>query len=320
MNQMQNLIFHNGDTMPILGLGTWKSTPGQVYGAIREAIHIGYRHFDCARIYENEEEIGVALSDAFEAGDVIREDLWITSKLWNDAHARQDVIPALQSTLSHLKLDYLDLYLVHWPIAFERESGSESNKTIYAAADKYPLAETWKGMEECETMGLARHIGVSNFSIPKLEALVRSSTIKPEMNQIELHPLLAQQSLIDYCHKQHIHVTAYAPLGSKDRSAALRRHDETDLLSHSSILDISLRSGMTPAQVLIRWSIERGTAVIPKSVHPERMQQNFESINFILGKVDMDTLANLDRHERFIDASFWVHEGSPHTIHSIWDE
>lgn len=306
--------------MPILGLGTWKSKTGIVYDAIREAIRIGYRHFDCARIYNNEAEIGVALADAIAAGDVSREDLWITSKLWNDAHARQDVIPALQSALAHLKLDYLDLYLVHWPIAFEPTADSQSSKIVIAPAEKYPIAETWNGMEECVAKGLTTHIGVSNFSIPKLEALINSSVIRPEMNQVELHPLLAQQSLVDYCHKNHIHLTAYAPLGSKDRSAGLKRSDEPDLLTNPVIQDIGLRRGMTPAQVLIRWSIERGTSVIPKSVNPERLQQNLDSVNFNLGEGDMDAIARLDQHNRFIDAGFWMHEGSSLTVQSLWDE
>jgi len=317
---MKNLIFLNGDTMPILGLGTWKAKPGQVYDAIREAIRLGYRHFDCARIYENEEEIGEALADAIKAGDVSRDDLWITSKLWNDAHARQDVIPALQSTLSHLKLAYLDLYLIHWPMAFEPSDDSEPNKVVIAPAEKYPIAETWIGMEECVAKGLTKHIGVSNFSIPKLEALIDSAVIRPEMNQVELHPLLAQHALVEYCHDHHIHVTAYASLGSKDRSAVLKRSDEPDLLDNPVIKDIGMRRGMTPAQVLIRWSIERGVSVIPKSVHSGRLRQNIESVNHTLEKGDMDAISHLDRHDRFIDAGFWMYEGSPLTLKSLWDE
>lgn len=306
--------------MPILGMGTWKSRAGQVYDAIREAIRLGYRHFDCAHIYDNEKEIGLALTYAIKTGDGRREELWITSKLWNDAHARQDVVPAIQKTLSHLQLDYLDLYLVHWPFAFRPVDDSSANEIVFADPEEYPIAETWQGMEECVARGLTKHIGVSNFSKTKLEALLSSANIKPEMNQVELHPFLAQQHLVEYCHQNHIHLTAYAPLGSKDRSAALKKSDEPDLLNNPVIKDIALRRGMTPAQVLIKWSIERGISVIPKSVHPERLRQNLESINFTLGESDMDAIRTLDRHERFIDAGFWIHEGSPHTLESIWDE
>jgi len=306
--------------MPILGLGTWKSRRGKVYDVIREAIRIGYRHFDCAPIYDNESEIGIALFDAIKSGDVGRDDLWITSKLWNDAHARRKVIPSIQNTLSDLKLDYLDLYLVHWPIAFEPTNDTSSNKPVYASLDKYPLSDTWSGMEECVSKGLARHIGVSNFNEKKIEGLMPFATIKPEINQIELHPFLAQKSLVDFCHNNHIHITAYAPLGSKDRSTTLKKPNEYDLLNNPVIKDVCLRRGMTPAQVLIRWSIERGISIIPKSVHPERMRQNLESMNFTLGVNDMDAITNLDRNERFIDAGFWIHAGSPHTFESIWDE
>jgi len=317
---MQDLIFLNGDTMPILGLGTWKSRPDEVYNAIREAIHTGYRHFDCARIYNNEVEIGTALNDAIKEGDVNRQELWITSKLWNDRHARKDVVPALRKALQRLRLDYLDLFLVHWPIAFEPGKNDSPNGIVYAAPDKYPIEDTWKGMEECVALELTKHIGVSNFSITKIKALLDKAQIPPEMNQVELHPFLSQMALVEYCHDRHIHVTAYAPLGSKDRPDELMKQGEADLLGNPVILDISLRSGMTPAQVLIRWSIERGISVIPKSVHPERIRQNFYSTNFSMGSGDMEAIASLDRHARFIDAGFWVHEGSPHTLESIWDE
>jgi alcohol dehydrogenase (NADP+) len=317
---MQNLTFLNGDTMPILGLGTWKSRPGEVYNAIRKAIEIGYRHFDCARIYDNEEEIGQALADAIAAGEVKRTDLWITSKLWNDAHAEHDVRRALERALTDLKLDYLDLYLVHWPIAFEPQIDPATSEIIFAPEGKYPMEATWKAMEDCNKSGLARHIGVSNFIAAKIEAIMRSAEINPEMNQVELHPFLAQDDLIQFCHKNHIHLTAYAPLGSKGRSDALKKVDEPDLLSNPVIMDISLRNGMTPAQVLICWSLERGVAVIPKSVRVERLKQNFDSANFSLNETDMKAIAQLDRHRRFFMADFWMHEGSPLTSESLWGE
>jgi len=146
--------------MPALGLGTWKSDPGEVYKAVREAIKMGYRHIDCAMIYQNEAEIGQAFSDAFKDGDVKREELWITSKLWNNAHIKDDVQPALENTLKDLQLDYLDLYLIHWPVALKPGVGFPSSEDDFLSLKEVPTAVTWSGMEECKKVGLAKHIGV----------------------------------------------------------------------------------------------------------------------------------------------------------------
>ncbi|MFH1321996.1 MAG: aldo/keto reductase [Bacteroidota bacterium] len=316
----KELIFRNNNSMPILGLGTWKSGHGEVYKAIREAIKIGYRHIDCAPIYGNEVEIGHAFTDAFSSGDVRREELWVTSKLWNNAHEKDHVLPALKQTLKDLQLTYLDLYLVHWPIVLRQDVVFAEKGDDFLSLDTVPITETWKGMESCAEQGLSKHIGVSNFSVLKLKSLVSHSIIKPELNQIELHPFLQQKSMLGYCQNENIHLTAYSPLGSRDRIPEFKGENEPGLLEHPVIIGIAKNRKCSPAQVLIKWAMERGTAVIPKSVNPERLKQNFDAIKICLSESDLIEIADIDIYFRFIDGTFWTMEGAPYTLSNIWDE
>lgn len=317
---MQKLTFTNGDTMPSFGLGTWKSKPGEVYTAVREALKIGYRHIDCAFIYLNEAEIGNALSDTFKDGLVKREDLWITSKLWNNSHRKEQVIPALQKTLSDLQLDHLDLYLVHWPIAHKPEVLGPRSGSDYITLEEIPVIETWRGMEDALKSGLTKHIGVSNFSIKKLQELIPLAFDKPEMNQVELHPLLQQNTLFEFCKQNNIHLTAYSPLGSQDRHFSLKSADEPNLFEHAVIVSIAKKHACSSAQVLIKWAIQRGTAVIPKSTNPVRLKENFDSQTILLSETDMQEIAELDRHYRFLNGANWTTNGSPYTLANLWDE
>lgn len=317
---MTTLQFANGNTMPAFGLGTWKSKPGEVYEAVREAIRIGYRHIDCAAIYMNEAEIGKAFLDAFAEGDVKREELWITSKLWNNNHAEDQVLPALRKTLQDLQLDYLDLYLVHWPIAFKPHVLGPKSADDLIPLSELPLIGTWRGMESALALGLTKHIGVSNFSVKKLKALLAEAKVKPEMNQIELHPLLAQNEMLNFCKAESIHLTAYSPLGSFDRSAAMKGEDEPNLFDHPIIKEIAAKKGVGEAQVLIKWAMQRGTAVIPKSVNAERLKQNFDAQQLQLSDAEMQMLAHVDRHFRFIDGTFWNYPTAGYTVATLWDE
>ena len=317
---MKYLDFRNGDSMPALGLGTWKSNPGEVYNAIIEAIKVGYRHIDCAMIYANEAEIGKAINDAIGSGLVKREDLWITSKLWCNSHGKENVIPALQSTLNDLQLDYIDLYLVHWPVVLKHNViFPEKGEDMVSLKDQ-PISETWSGMESAVALRLAKHIGVSNFSIKKLKSISAIAKIKPEVNQIELHPLLQQQEMLEYCNNENINLTAYSPLGSKDRIPEMKAQNEPNLFENPIISEIAEAHDCSSAQVLISWAIERGTSVIPKSVNPGRLKQNFESINIKLSEDEMNRIAKLDKHFRYVNGAFWALPGSSYSIAELWDE
>jgi alcohol dehydrogenase (NADP+) len=314
---MQSLTFNNNDKMPMLGLGTWKATPGEVGKAVQEAIRIGYRHIDCAAIYGNEAEIGKALEEVVQTGLVTREELWITSKLWNNAHAREAVSIALKKTLADLRLDYLDLYLVHWPVATRPDVIFPKKADDFFSLAEMPLNETWAGMEECVENGRAKHIGVSNFNIKKIEEL-SSAKIRPEVNQIELHPYLQQEEMLNYCKKSNIYLTAYSPLGSGDRPEAMKAANEPCLLENSTVMNIAQAHGCKAAQVLLKWAIERGTSVIPKSTHPGRLAENLAAANLKLDNQEMAELAKLERGFRYVNGDFWTMKGSPYTLKDLW--
>ncbi|KPK56776.1 MAG: aldo/keto reductase [Gammaproteobacteria bacterium] len=309
----------DGNRMPALGLGTWKSEPGVVGGVVREAIRTGYRHFDCAPIYGNEAEIGEAVQASITAGEVSREELWITSKLWNFNHLRADVVPGLKNTLSDLRLDYLDLFLVHWPVAHKPGVVFPETPDGFLSLEEAPLAETWAGMEEACNAGLCRHIGVSNFSVRKISGLLETASIRPAANQVECHPYFPQRELLRYCQAHDIILTAYSPLGSGDRPARIKREDEPVLLEDPVILEIAERHKLTPGQVLIAWALHRGTSVIPKSSNPGRLKENFAAASVELDDEAMAEIDGLDRDYRYVDGSFWCPPGSPYTLEELWD-
>lgn len=317
---MNAFKFKNNDEMPALGLGTWKSDPGEVYNAVREAIKIGYRHIDCAAIYGNEAEIGQAFSDAFKKGDVSREELWVTSKLWNNAHLKDDVRPGLEKTLKDLQLDYLDLYLMHWPVALKPGIGFPKSGADFLSLEEIPISVTWAALEDCSKAGLSKHIGVSNFSVKKLKALLKACEIRPEVNQIEMQPFFQQNSMLEFCNNENIVLTAYSPLGSTDRPAVFKAPDEPSLLENPTILKIAESNGISSAQVLICWAIQRGTAVIPKSVNPGRMKQNLDAASINLSDEDMQKIAALEMSARLLVGSFWAMPGSGYTMETLWDE
>lgn len=320
---MPQLTFANGDAMPALGLGTWKAGAGEVGMAVRTALELGYRHIDCASIYDNEAEIGHALREAFATGGPRREQLWITSKLWNDCHAPEQVRPALERSLADLGLEWLDLYLVHWPVAHRHGVLMPSQASDLLSLGQQPLEATWAAMEELVEAGLVRHIGVSNMGITKLEQLMGAARIRPEHNQVERHPYLQQNELLAFCHQHGIGLTAYAPLGSppsgSTSSGSTSSGSPAALLTDPLITAIAQDHGASTAQVLLAWGLATGTAVIPKSVHRDRLASNLAATQLSLTSQDLEAIARCDRHSRFIDGSAWVVEGGPYTLANLWD-
>lgn len=315
---MKTLKFTDG-SMPILGLGTWKSAPGDVYLAVKEAIKIGYRHIDCAAVYGNEAEVGKAIAESIKEGVVSRDDLWVTSKLWNNMHGKNNVVPALKQTLSDLQLDYLDLYLIHWPVPFKKEVPAASKPEDFVSLEDQPIADTWLGMEDAFGLGLSKNIGVSNFSIKKIKDLLTKCKVKPSLNQVELHPYFQQSDLVSYCQGVGMHVMAYSPLGSSDRPQGLKAEDEPVLLEDVKLTELAKAKGVSIAQLILAWGMQRNISVIPKSVNPGRLKQNLDAAQISLTTNEMAQIEAVNKDRRYVNGSFFAIEGSPVTLENLWD-
>ncbi|KAJ7196040.1 Aldo/keto reductase [Mycena pura] len=249
----------SGDRIPSVALGCWKAKRDEVGGAVKVALKAGYRHFDGAWIYRNEAEIGKALSES----NVPREDLWLTSKLWNTFHAPDDVERALDETLAKLRTDYLDMYLIHWPVAYKKD-GTPYDKEL--TENPYP---TWQKLEQMVEKGKVRNIGVCKFNIRRLENLTANPLkVRPAVNQVELSYWIPQPELIQWANVHDLLLEAYSPLGGDGKVG--------DTLNVPEVKEIAAALGMTPAQVIISWHVQRGTVVMPKSVTPSRIVENLQ--------------------------------------------
>uniref|UniRef100_A0A673KN73 alcohol dehydrogenase (NADP(+)) n=1 Tax=Sinocyclocheilus rhinocerous TaxID=307959 RepID=A0A673KN73_9TELE len=295
------ITLSTGQQMPAVGLGTWKSAQGQVKQAVLAALDCDYRHIDCAAAYSNEREVGEALSERLGEGKPLRrEDIFVTSKLWNTKHHPDDVEDACKKSLSDLRLSYLDLYLMHWPMAFER--GDELMPRRLDGTVRYDnnthYRDTWAAMEKLVDQGLVKAIGLSNFNARQIDDILSIAKHKPVVNQVECHPYLVQTQLVSQCWGRGLAVTAYSPLGSPDRPWVTP--GEAHLLDDPRVVGLATCYNKTPAQVIIRWHIQRGVICIPKSVTPSRIKQNIEVFDFKLTDEDMRVIESFNRNERLI--------------------
>ena len=314
---------YTGAEMPAIGLGTFGSDhapAAEVAGAVEYAARIGYRHFDCAAVYGNECEIGAALAGVRKSG-IDRRELWITSKLWNDKHAERDVIPACRQSLADLQLSYLDMYLVHWP--FPNYHPPHCDVTSRSRDAKPYVHEefmkTWRQMEKLVDLGLTRHIGTSNMTIPKLKRLLADARIPPAVNEMELHPHFQQPELFEFVRAHGIEPVGYSPIGSPARPERDRTSEDTVDIEDPIIVRIARRLGVHPAVVCIKWAVQRGQTPLPFSTKPKNILANLRAVvSDPLSDADMRDIAGVDRNCRLIKGQVFLwREGQ--SWEDLWD-
>nr|CAG8466885.1 12194_t:CDS:2 [Entrophospora candida] len=297
-----------GDHMPLVGFGSWELPNDKAADSIYQALKNNYRLLDCAALYGNEKEIGDGIKKAIDDGIVKREDIFITSKLWNTFHKKEHVRPALERTLNDLKVKYLDLYLIHFPISLKHVDPKErypadwyydtKNKTCIQ--ENVTIRETWEAMEELVDAGLVRNIGISNFNAALIMDLLKYARVKPAVLQIEHHPYLTQEQLVDYAKSQGLAVNAYSSIRSSSYGPK-KDENSPQLLKEPILEQIAKKYNRSTAQVALRWAVQRNIVVIPKSTNPSRLVENRKVIEFTLTDEEVKAISSLDRKLRFND-------------------
>ena len=322
-NQVPFRTLYTGAKIPAIGLGTFGSDHiphEQVSDAVKGAIKVGYRHIDCASVYGNEKQIGQTLKAVIDEG-VQRDELWVTSKLWNDKHAQGDVADAFMQSLKDLQLDYLDLYLVHWPFPNFHPTGCdvESRSPNAKPYIHENYMKTWRELEKLVDQGLVRHIGTSNMTIPKLKLLLRDARIKPAVNEMELHPHFQQLELFDFVRQNDILPIGYCPIGSPARPERDRTVDDTVDTQDPVILRIANRLGVHPAVGCIKWAVQRGQVPIPFSITPRNYLSNIKAVlSESLTDQEMRDIAAIDKNCRLIKGQVFLWK-QDQTWEDLWD-
>ncbi len=314
---------YTGAKIPALGLGTFGSdrfSGESIAEAVKGAISVGYRHIDCASVYGNEHLIGQSLREVMQCG-IKRQDLWITSKLWNDKHAEPDVIPSCEQSLKDLQLDYLDLYLVHWPFPNYHAPGvSVDSRDPHARPYIHEeFMSTWRQMEKLVELGLVRHIGTSNMTVPKLKLLLRDAKIKPACNEMELHPHFQQPAFFKFVRDNGIVPIGFCPIGSPTRPDRDKTPEDTVDIEDPIIVKIAERLGVHPAVVCVKWAVQRGQVPIPFSIRRNEYLSNLKcSVTEPLTDAEMQEIAKIDKNCRLIKGQVFLGEGAK-DWEDLWD-
>ena len=315
----------NGQEIPCMGMGTFGSdrfTPEQVSQAVAGAIRCGYRLFDCASVYGNEDLIGKVFENAMKEGVVKREELFITSKVWNDMHGQGDVLLSCAKTLKDLRLDYLDFYFVHWPFPNYHAPGCDGDSRN---PDSKPFSveefmSTWRQMERLVDMGLVRNIGMSSMTIPKLEAVLPLCRIQPTVIEMELHPCFQQPELYDYVVAHGIQPIGFCPIGSPTRPDRDMTPDDIADIQVPELVEVAKAHGVHPAVICLKWAVQRGQIPIPFSIHENEYVSNLEStVKDPLTDAEMAVLKGVDKNCRLIKGQVFLWPGA-NSWHDLWDE
>ena len=312
-----------GDKLPVIGLGTFgsdKYTGEMIAEAVVGAAEAGYRHFDCASVYGNEHLIGESLKKLLTRG-LRREEIWVTSKLWNDKHSESDVIPSCEKTLRDLQLNYLDLYLIHWPFPNYHAPGvSVDSRDSHAKPYIYEnYMRTWRQLEKLVQLGMVRNIGTSNMTLPKLKLLLRDADIKPAVNEMELHPHFQQPELYNFVAENGIVPIGYSPIGSPSRPERDRTPDDTVDMDDPVIVEIARRHNLHPAVVCLKWGVQRGHVVIPFATKRAQYLSNLQGIaGTPLSADEMRAIASIDKNCRLIKGQVFLWQGA-RSWEDLWD-